>query len=78
MGFAHGDRTLELDSEVIYKVTANYDPASQRGLAWHDPDVGIDRPASDEAAVLVARDRAYPRLVELQNYFPFELYPDST
>ena len=39
-GFAHGFMALE-DSHVIYKVTNEYDPASDDGILWNDPDVGI-------------------------------------
>jgi dTDP-4-dehydrorhamnose 3,5-epimerase len=76
VGFAHGYCTLEPDSEVMYKVTAYYDPASERGLAWNDPEVGIEWPIPDDRAVLVARDRSYPRLADLPDVFPFKLHPD--
>jgi dTDP-4-dehydrorhamnose 3,5-epimerase len=76
IGFAHGYCTLEPNTEVLYKVTAYYDPASERGLAWDDPDIRIDWPVKVEDAILVARDRAYPRLSELTTFFPFASYPD--
>jgi dTDP-4-dehydrorhamnose 3,5-epimerase len=76
IGFAHGYCTLEPNTEVLYKVTAFYDPASERGLAWDDPDIGIAWPVKAENAILVARDRAYPRLSELTTFFPFASYPD--
>lgn len=76
IGFAHGYCTLEPDTEVLYKITAYYDPTSERGLAWDDPDIGIAWPAKAESAILVARDRAFPRLSELTSFFPFAAYPD--
>jgi dTDP-4-dehydrorhamnose 3,5-epimerase len=76
VGFAHGYCTLEPDSEVIYKVSAHYDPASERGLAWDDPDLAIAWPFGGDRAVLTERDRNYPRLAELPDYFPFMLHPD--
>jgi dTDP-4-dehydrorhamnose 3,5-epimerase len=76
IGFAHGYCTLEPETEVTYKVTAYYDPASERGLAWDDPDIRIAWPVKVEDAILVARDRAYPRLSELTTFFPFASYPD--
>ena len=76
VGFAHGYCTLEPDTEVIYKVTAYYDPASERGVAWDDPEIKIAWPAGPDRAVLTTRDRAYPRLAELPNFFPFASHPD--
>jgi dTDP-4-dehydrorhamnose 3,5-epimerase len=75
-GFAHGYCTIEPDTEVIYKVTAYYDPACERGLAWNDPDLAIAWPVDDGTALLTPRDRAFPRLADLPDFFPFERYPD--
>ena len=75
-GFAHGYCTLEPDTEVMYKVNTYYDPASERGFAWNDPDVAIPWPFGPDKAVLAAKDQAYPRLAELPDYFPFTSYPD--
>lgn len=69
IGFAHGYCTLEPDTEVIYKVSAYYDPAAERGLAWDDREIGIDWPIDRAAATVVARDRGYPRLAELDRFF---------
>jgi dTDP-4-dehydrorhamnose 3,5-epimerase len=77
-GFAHGYCTLEPDTEVMYKVTAYYDPASERGLAWDDPDIGIAWPVSADRAVLTERDRTFPRLAGLPDFFPFGDYPNLT
>jgi dTDP-4-dehydrorhamnose 3,5-epimerase len=75
-GFAHGYCTLDPDSEVIYKVTAYYDPASERGLAWDDPQVAIAWPVDAKAAILTERDRGFPRLADLPPYFSFADFPD--
>ena len=72
-GFAHGYCTLEPNTEVIYKVSTYYDPKAERGLAWDDPEVGIPWPAAAEAAILTERDRAWPRLQEVADFFPCEL-----
>jgi dTDP-4-dehydrorhamnose 3,5-epimerase len=76
IGFAHGYCTLEPETEVNYKVTAYYDPASERGLAWDDPEIGIAWPVEGEKAVLVSRDRLQPRLSELSDVFTYASYPD--
>jgi dTDP-4-dehydrorhamnose 3,5-epimerase len=75
-GFAHGYCTLEPETEVLYKVTAYYDPPSERGLAWDDPDLGIAWPIGIEQAVLAAKDRTYPRLADLPGFFSVSDYPD--
>jgi dTDP-4-dehydrorhamnose 3,5-epimerase len=77
VGFAHGYCTLDPDTEVIYKVTAYYDPQSERGVAWNDPAIGIKWPVDPEKAVLTDRDRALPRLVDLPDFFPYSEFPDA-
>ncbi len=69
-GFAHGFMTLEPDTEVLYKVTNFYSPRHDFGLAWDDPDLGVDWPVGPEHAMLSARDRQWPRLRDLAEVFP--------
>lgn len=75
-GFAHGYCTLQPNTEVIYKVTAYYDPSSERGLVWNDPEVGIVWPVTPDLAVMTERDRMFPGLAELPEFFPFLSFPD--
>jgi len=63
-GFAHGYCTLEPDTEVLYKVSAYYDPAYERGLEWDDPTLAIAWPARNP--VLAEKDRNYPRFAGLK------------
>lgn len=70
-GFGHGYVTLEPGTEVIYKVTAPYAPAHDHGFLWSDPDLGIDWPVAAEAAILSDKDRALPRLADIDNPFVF-------
>ena len=70
VGFAHGFVTLEPDTIVTYKVTAGYDPGSERGIAWDDPDLGIDWPIGNGKKVeLAPRDRQWPRLKDTHDLF---------
>ena len=41
-GFAHGFLVLSDVAEFCYKVTDFYHPDDEGGLAWNDPDIGID------------------------------------
>lgn len=41
-GFAHGFLVLSESADFLYKCTDYYDPASERTLAWDDPDLNID------------------------------------
>ncbi len=69
VGFAHGFVTLEPDTEVLYKVTSLYSPAHDRGLAWDDPDLGIDWKIPAGGPLLSERDRQWPRLRDLAESF---------
>ena len=75
-GFAHGYCSLVPDTEVTYKVTAYYDPASERGVAWDDPALGIEWPIKAGDAVLADKDRTFGRLADLPRFFAYADYPD--
>lgn len=69
-GFAHGYKTLTDVAEFQYKVDAPYDASADAGLAWDDPDLGIDWPGG--APVLSDKDKALPRLADFDSPFVFE------
>ena len=62
-GFAHGFCVLSDFADLHYKVSEIYDDSDEGGLVWHAPDLAIQWPIGDP--VVSARDRAYPRLREL-------------
>ena len=41
-GFAHGYLALSDVAEFCYKVTDFYHPGDEGGLAWNDPDIGVE------------------------------------
>ena len=43
-GFAHGFLVLSDRARFCYKVTDFYHPGDEGGLAWNDPDIGIEWP----------------------------------
>ena len=65
-GFAHGFLTLTENAEVLYKVTDDYAPEAEGGLAWDDPEIGIDWPIPVDQILTNARDRSWPKLSELE------------
>jgi dTDP-4-dehydrorhamnose 3,5-epimerase len=62
-GFAHGFCVVSETAEVIYKCTALYDPSDELGVAWDDPDIGIQWPT--RTPLLSPKDAAAPRLRDL-------------
>lgn len=57
-GFAHGFQTLTDNTEVLYQVSAYYEPDSARGVRWNDPAFGVDWP--ETTRTIIARDNQYP------------------
>lgn len=56
--FAHGFQTLVDDTELFYQMTAQFRPASGRGLRWNDPSLAIRWPIPHP--ILSVRDANYP------------------
>jgi dTDP-4-dehydrorhamnose 3,5-epimerase len=64
-GFAHGFCVLSEQADFVYKCTEYYDPATEYGIAWNDPDIGIKWPQND--IVLSPKDANNPRLRDQPN-----------
>jgi dTDP-4-dehydrorhamnose 3,5-epimerase len=75
VGFAHGFCTLSDVADVLYKQTAYYDPALERGIAYDDPDVGIRWSLPAAELIVSPRDAAAPRLAEIADELPFQWHP---
>jgi dTDP-4-dehydrorhamnose 3,5-epimerase len=63
-GFLHGFCVLSETAEVEYKCTDLYDPGGELGVAWNDPDIGIEWPMKQP--VLSGKDAAAPRLKDVR------------
>jgi len=65
VGFAHGFCALQPETLVHYKVSAPYAPTSEGGIAWDDPDLGIDWPFTAAEILVSDKDALLPRLRDL-------------
>lgn len=61
-GFAHGFLTLTDAAEFLYKTTAYYAPACDRGIAWNDPAIDVPWPDVGAPPQLSAKDQGAPSL----------------
>jgi dTDP-4-dehydrorhamnose 3,5-epimerase len=70
VGFAHGFCVTSEVADVIYKCSTYYAPELERGIAYDDPDLGIEWPKLDR--VVSERDAQAPRLAQIADELPFE------
>lgn len=69
VGFAHGFAVLSEEADVAYLCSTTYDPATESGIAWDDPDIGVEWPVEDP--LLSERDKSAPRFAEVAETLPF-------
>jgi dTDP-4-dehydrorhamnose 3,5-epimerase len=73
-GFAHGFLVLSEIAEFLYKCSDYYDPNSEHGVHWTDPQLAISWGLSEP--IVSAKDNGYPRLAELPpDMLPAYEYP---
>lgn len=63
-GFAHGFVVLSETALFQYKCDNFYDPKSEGGIAWDDPDIHIDWQIATEDVILSEKDKYHPSLKE--------------
>lgn len=66
-GFAHGFATLADHTIFTYKCTGYYDKASEGGLLWNDPNLGIQW--NMDEPLLSEKDKLHPTLKNLNSPF---------
>ena len=69
VGFAHGFCVLSEVADVAYKLTSYYDPVTEAGIKWDDPEVGVEWPISEPQ--LSERDQGAPSLREIEGDLPW-------
>jgi dTDP-4-dehydrorhamnose 3,5-epimerase len=70
VGFGHGFCVVSEVADVIYNLSNYYDPAVERGIAYDDPEIGIEWPRMELS--VSERDASAPRLSEIVAELPFE------
>jgi dTDP-4-dehydrorhamnose 3,5-epimerase len=71
-GCGHGFLVLSEVADVAYLLSSTYDPATESGIAWDDPGVGVEWPLPEGADPLLSdRDRSAPRLADVADSLPF-------
>lgn len=68
-GFGHGFCALSDEADVVYKATAEYSPAHDRGIRWNDPEVGVQWPIT--CPILSPKDESLPRLRDADINFTY-------
>jgi len=69
-GFAHGFLALEEDTLFSYLCGNRYDPETDGGIRWDDPDLNICWPLERMERITVSnKDSALPSLVEIQSEY---------
>ena len=69
IGFGHGFAVLSELADVCYQVSSYYDPLTEAGIAWDDPDVGVEWQVAEP--LLSERDKNAPTLAEVGETLPF-------
>ena len=69
IGFAQGFCVTSEVADVFYKCSAYYSDELERGIAYDDPDVGIEWP--DIELIPSERDASAPSLREVEGELPF-------
>ena len=60
-GFAHGFLALEEDTLFSYLCGGRYDPASDSGIIWNDPELNVRWPLHQvDGVILSEKDQALP------------------
>ena len=66
-GFAHGFAALTDTVQFLYKCSDFYDPASEHGIIWNDPDLAIDWGIADP--LISEKDAKFPTLAAMPREF---------
>jgi dTDP-4-dehydrorhamnose 3,5-epimerase len=71
-GFAHGFITRDQDVMIGYRVDNDYAANLEGGIAWNDPELGIEWGDNSGPIVISDKDQKLPRLSEIDSPFMIE------
>lgn len=63
-GFAHGFASLEDNTVMLYQCDGKYDPETDTGIRYDDPEIGIMWPVDESVAIHSARDLGFCSIQE--------------
>ncbi|ELW6709452.1 TPA: dTDP-4-dehydrorhamnose 3,5-epimerase family protein, partial [Campylobacter coli] len=72
-GFAHGFIALEDFTKVSYMVDNFYNPKSERGILYNDPQLKIDWGVNDSEVLISDKDLYLPTLEQIQDFFDYNV-----
>ena len=68
-GFAHGFLVLSDEAEFCYKCTDFYHPGDEGGLAWNDPEIGVEWPLEEGVDLIISeKDQKWKGLKDTIKY----------
>jgi dTDP-4-dehydrorhamnose 3,5-epimerase len=62
IGFAHGFCVSSIEADFVYWVGSTYDPETETGIAYDDPEIGVKWPLPKNELIVSDRDRQNPKL----------------
>lgn len=70
-GFAHGFSVLQNNTIFEYKCDEIYNPESERGIMFNDPNLNIDWMIKQEDAIISEKDKSNPLFKNAEYNFKF-------
>ena len=68
-GFAHGFLVLSDEAEFCYKCTDFYHPGDEGGLAWNDPEIGVEWPLEEGVDLIISeKDQKWKGLKDTSKF----------
>jgi len=68
-GFAHGFLVISESATLSYKVDNYFNPESESGIIWNDPDLNIDWKINKNEIIVSEKDKSLPTFNNINNPF---------